>query len=185
MLANASSDEGAMGYIRNRLTQHFLLRWLLVNLLAWPLLLYVMTITVRQDWLFYGTGFVLVLLLGLAQGWAVYQRIAVGWIILTVIGLGGGLVIAFVVAPLVSDLHFRLEYVVAGLLVGCWIGLMQWLDARRHLRGFLRWWLAYGLGGAACGVISLPLTLSGALVGSLAFGLLTGLTITGLLREAN
>jgi hypothetical protein len=172
-----------MRFIRNGLTRYFLLRWLLVNLLAWPLLLHILNVAVRQDWLFYSAGLALVLLLGVMQGWAVYQRIAWWWIVLTVMGLGGGLVIAFVVAPLVGDLHFRLEYIVAGILVGLWIGLMQWLDARRHLRGFLRWWLAYGVGGAACAVISLPLTVPGALIGSLAFGLLTGVTITRLLRD--
>jgi hypothetical protein len=54
------------------------------------------------------------------------------------------------------------------------IGLAQWGFVSEHTDGCLLWIAANLIGGALCAFFSLPLTLTGSLIGSALMGSITG-----------
>jgi hypothetical protein len=129
------------------------------------------------------------LIVGTSQWWVLRGRVAVGvsWVVASTLAMAIPTALS-VLPQVVSFTGYLWFYVllVPGWFaaVGAWMGAVQWLLLRRHVRGALLWvpasaigWCAWYLRHLSYGVDWLPM--------GVAAGLVTGVAMAFLLRSAN
>jgi hypothetical protein len=190
------------------LRQHFLLRWVLANVVGWTVGLY---IGVLNPICFAGAGIVAGLVLGASQWWALHNtsfginpaendsnipniptrlsQNARQWIISTFAGAALGLIPAVILGAIFVLLSNGLAALLAGAVLGLAVGLGQWMILKHVSEQAALWLVVNTVGGAACGWLTvapiirgLPL---GLLLGSALFGYLTGRVLERIMAEVN
>lgn len=181
---------------------HFLLRWILANVLGWTIGLY---LGFWNPICFLGAGVVAGLTLGLAQWWVLsgvsspllshgfegghpqgrpypndvtgrdtQLRVRYRWIWMTLISTAIGMLPALVIGFLLSLWSLAVGLLVSGAILGGAVGFGQWTILRHTLDQPERWIMANVLGGAVCGLLTaIPI------IRGLPLGLLLGAAIYG------
>jgi hypothetical protein len=186
MITDTTHPQSHSHVLRRSITASTWLAWLLMHMLIWALAgAWIFGLDSSFDTLRQALtlGAVLGLLLGLGQ-WLILRRHLArlhGWPLLSVAGLTGGIALGYGVGSALQALDgiATLASVATGAL---FLGLLQWLLLRRHLRAAI-WWLpatllAWGLGlpaGWILVILGFILEPTLSLPGGLLTGLLTGL----------
>jgi hypothetical protein len=194
---------------RARVRAHFLLRWVLANIIGWSVGLYLSAWSLSTPALCLGGAFA-GLCVGFAQWWALKPAndplpsvaefmdgeqntglspttVQRDWIVLTAVGSILGAIPALSASVLVA-LGLGLGIAIAGAIFGAGIGVAQYFILQRGLSR-AGWWIAANVaGGALCALLTLaPLILAlpiglplGLLFGTALYGYITGRTLVWL-----
>lgn len=166
-----------MEWVQQTLSESFLLRWTLANLVGWAVGLYTSAWTLRSPVICLN-GALAAACIGLAQ-WLVLRRdygFPGRWVLLAALGGALGVLPAFflIITFIWGGGMFA---ALLGLSFGAALGGMQWLILRPYPRA--EWWiLASGVGGALGGLLSVTTIIGGLPLGLLLGGALYGL-VTG------
>jgi len=176
--------------------EHFLLRWVLANIVGWTVGLY---FGVLNPICFAGAGVVAGLVLGASQWWALSST-ALGhkgedhgyipltpthisqparqWIISTFAGAAIGLIPALALATGLVLFSNSLAALLGGAILGLAVGIGQWMILKYISDRGVLWLVVNTFGGAACGWLTLTPIIRGLpigmLLGAALFGYVTG-----------